>query len=182
MFQYKLINGFLTEDQCKTILDYSLNNLELRIAKVLVQNEPIIDIHRKSKISFNKYEHFVFLNDKVMKLVLENVSVNGYEIGWNSKGYQFTSYDSGDYYNWHTDNSNGRYCSVVVQLNDDYEGGDLELMVEDKTLKMGLKMGDAVIFLSNLNHRVTEVLNGTRYSLVNWLILSQIDGYKKSII
>jgi len=182
MFQYKLINDFLTENQCQTILRYSLGKMELKTAKIMTEKIAVVDPHRKSKVSFDEYKDFDFLNEKVTNLILENISVNGHEIKWNDRGFQFTSYDTGDYYNWHTDDSNGRYCSVVIQLNNDYEGGDLELMLEDKIIKMKPKVGNAIIFLSNLNHRVTEVLNGTRYSLVNWLTLSQIKGYQKSII
>jgi hypothetical protein len=130
MFQYKLINNFLTKNQSKDILDYSLNNLKLGDGKILTDNGSTIDSHRKSKISFDKYLNFDFLNKKVMDLVLENVSINGHEILWNKRGYQFTSYNSGDYYNWHTDDSDGRYCSVVIQLNEEYVGGNLELKLD----------------------------------------------------
>jgi hypothetical protein len=182
MFQYKLINNFLTESQCQSILDYSLNNLKLETAKIIGEKSSVIDSHRKSKICFDKYENFEFLNEKMMNLVSENVSVNGYDIKWNKRGYQFTSYDVNEYYNWHTDVGHERYCSVVIQLNEDYNGGDLELVSEDNTLIMNHGIGNAVIFLSNINHRVTEVLKGTRYSLVNWLSLLPKNEHKKSII
>lgn len=182
MFQYKLINEFLSEYQCQSVLDYSLNNIELQTAKIIGENEVIVDSHRKSKIGFNKYDNFDFLYNKITNLINENLSVNGYEIKWNNKGYQFTSYGKRDYYNWHTDEGHERYCSVVILLNDNYDGGLLELMVENKIVKIEPKRGNAVIFLSNLNHRVTEVLEGTRYSLVNWLTLTPIEGRKKSII
>ena len=58
MFQYKLINNFLTKNQSKDILDYSLNNLKLGDGKILTDNGSTIDSHRKSKISFDKYLNF----------------------------------------------------------------------------------------------------------------------------
>lgn len=181
MFHYKLINNFLTETECEIILDYSLNNLELRTAKIMKDNLPIIDSHRKSKIQFDKFLGFNFLNEKVMNLVLENVAIEGYEILWNKRGYQFTSYEKGDYYDWHTDDSDNRYCSIVIQLNNEYTGGNLELKMNNNvTMENGV--GNAAIFLSSLTHRVTEVLDGNRYSLVNWLVLSPKNGYKKSLI
>jgi len=182
MFQYKIVNKFLTETQCQDILNYSLNNLKLGEGKILTDDGPVIDSHRKSKICFDKYINFDFLNEKVMNLVLENISINGYEIMWNKRGYQFTSYNRGDYYNWHTDSSDGRYCSAVIQLNEEYHGGDLELKLDNEKVIMERGVGNAIIFLSDINHRVIEVLNGTRYTLVNWLTLSPINGYKKSII
>ena len=182
MFQFKLIDNFLNQKECKTLLDYSLNNLDLNIAKVLTDDGAVVDSHRKSKIGFDRYSEFDFLNKKVMELITNNVSVKGHDIEWNSRGYQFTSYKRGDYYNWHTDASDKRYCSVVIQLNEDYEGGDLELDLDGKKTSLNKGIGNSVIFLSSINHRVTEILSGTRYSLVNWLILSQNDSFKKSII
>jgi len=182
MFQYKQINNFLTEDQCQSILNYSLDKLKPQTAKIVNDNGAAVDSYRKSKIVFDKFEEFDFLNEKVMNLVLDNVSVDGHEITWNDKGYQFTSYDEKGFYNWHTDNGQGRYCSVVIQLNGGYDGGNLELRLEEETITMEQGIGYAIIFLSSVTHRVTEILKGTRYSLVNWLILSPIKGNKKSII
>jgi PKHD-type hydroxylase len=182
MFQYKQINNFLTKDQCQSILNYSLDKLKPQTAKIVSENGAVVDSHRKSKIVFDKFDEFGYLKKKVMNLVLDNVSVNGYEMTWNDKGYQFTLYDENDFYNWHTDNSHGRYCSVVIQLNEGYDGGNLELRLDEETVTMEQGVGNAIIFLSSVNHRVTEILKGTRYSLVNWLTLSPIKGHEKSII
>ena len=176
----KFIDNLLTKEECDNIIDYSLTSLDLRAAKVITDNGVEIDGYRKSEVAFDRYEEFDFLNKKVMDLVLENVSVNGCDIGFNDKGYQFTSYKPGQYYNWHNDSSNQRYCSFVVQLNDGYVGGELELIDNDKVQRLKHGAGNAVIFLSDMNHRVTEVIEGVRYSLVCWLILKP--NHKKTII
>ena len=178
----KIVENFLTNDECQRILDYSLSHLDLTTAKIVADNGAVIDSHRKSKIAFNKYEIFEFLNNKVINMVLENVSVNGYELVFNERGYQFTSYNPGEFYNWHTDNSDDRYCSIVIQLNVDYDGGDLELVENGKIMVFKRGVGNAVIFLSEMDHRVTEVLDGTRYSLVNWLKLKPLKEFKKTMI
>jgi Rps23 Pro-64 3,4-dihydroxylase Tpa1-like proline 4-hydroxylase len=182
MIEFKIINEFLTKEECKNLLDYSLKNLDLKVAKILTDDGPIIDPHRKSKVSFDRYSGFNFLNEKVNDLVSDTYSIDGHTMVHNDKGYQFTSYETGEYYNWHTDSSNGRYCSVVINLNDEYDGGDLELRFEDKIVKLKNGAGNCIIFLSNTEHRVIEVTNGTRYSLVNWLILKENKENKKSII
>ena len=38
------------------------------------------------------------------------------------------------------------------------------------------------IFNSRLHHRVTQVDNGTRYSLVNWVSLIRADSKKQNLI
>ena len=55
-------------------------------------------------------------------------------------------------------------------LNNDYKGGELEFKDSDKSISLSLNKGDMVIFPSDLLHRVKPVLDGTRISLVGWLI------------
>ena len=57
--------------------------------------------------------------------------------------------------------------SFILNLNDDYEGGDL-FFWEDRVVKLG--KGDIVIFPSNFlfPHGVTKVTKGKRYSAVCW--------------
>lgn len=57
--------------------------------------------------------------------------------------------------------------SFIVNLNDDYEGGEL---IFSKEIKINLKKGDVVIFPSNFMypHEISAVTAGTRYSIVGW--------------
>ena len=66
-----------------------------------------------------------------------------------------------------------RKISVSAILNEDYEGGELQFKtltpmgkVQIATVK-GNK-GDVIVFPSYINHRVTPVTKGTRYSIVAW--------------
>ena len=58
--------------------------------------------------------------------------------------------------------------SIIGVLNDDYEGGEIE-MFEDT--KFSLQAGEVLIFPSVFlyPHKVCEVLKGTRYSFVSWV-------------
>ena len=58
--------------------------------------------------------------------------------------------------------------SIIGVLNDDYEGGEVE-MFEDT--KFSLSAGEVLIFPSVFlyPHKVCEVLKGTRYSFVSWV-------------
>jgi hypothetical protein len=57
--------------------------------------------------------------------------------------------------------------SAIGVLNDDYEGGKLTFFND---YEVNVSTGDIVIFPSSFlyPHKVTEVLSGTRYSLVSW--------------
>ena len=88
---------------------------------------------------------------------------------------QFTEYPEGGFYDWHMDSDvvmlhepPVRKISMTLLLSpeDQFEGGDLELMTPGKKAK--LKQGHAICFASFLNHRVAPVTRGVRQSLVMW--------------
>ena len=100
--------------------------------------------------------------------------------------FQFTEYTTDGYYNWHTDSDavmKERYCSMVIQVNDEYTGGELQIIDKDDneiTLEKGL--GNLFIFYSHLTHRVKPIISGTRYSLVNWFKITPLKNFKKTLI
>ena len=84
-------------------------------------------------------------------------------------------YSEGGKYEIHTDHFTNapRHLSVIMNLNDEYEGGDLVFTnqkdLEIKRLK--LNKGSIVFFPSNFMypHSIEPITNGTRYSIVAWL-------------
>jgi len=84
-------------------------------------------------------------------------------------------YSVGGKYEVHTDNfsTTPRSLSVIMNLNDDYEGGDLiftnQQEKEIKRLKLG--KGTIVFFPSNFMypHSIQPITKGKRYSIVAWL-------------
>jgi len=84
-------------------------------------------------------------------------------------------YSVGGKYEVHTDHFTTcpRHLSIIINLNDDYEGGDLiftdQKEKEIKRLKLG--KGSIVFFPSNFMypHGIQPITKGTRYSIVAWL-------------
>lgn len=185
MFTHKIIKNFLTVEECDSILKFSKTNLSLAKASVGGMVGHVNESVRKSKISFYKYEtEFPYLKTKILTEIKNNIEVKGYNIEF-TEPFQFTEYKKNQYYNWHTDSSsdmNNRYCSIVIQLNDSYIGGELELMKNEQIEELEKGKGNLFIFLSNITHRVKPVTKGTRYSLVNWFGIKKIEGYKKTLI
>lgn len=96
---------------------------------------------------------------------------------WNydltsQESIQISKYEEGDFYNWHVDlqppnyNNTQRKLSFSLVLNDDFEGGDLE--IEKAENNPVLRQGSIVVFPTFLSHRVAPVLKGVRYSAVTW--------------
>tara|TARA_B100000424_G_scaffold271676_1_gene275748 strand:+ start:3356 stop:3967 length:612 start_codon:yes stop_codon:yes gene_type:complete len=129
------------------------------------------------------------------KLLKPYVDRANQKAGWNfnlndSEDCQFTIYNQGQYYAWHTDADEKLYenkewkglmrkLSVTVSLSnpEDYEGGllefDLRNIGEINTsniikCKEILPRGSIVVFPSYTWHRVSPVTSGTRLSLVQW--------------
>ena len=119
------------------------------------------------------------------------------QAGWNfqwdwNEDSQFTIYEKGEYYMWHTDQSytpikskgknvDGKYrkLSLTLQLTDqtEYEGGDFQFawiihgrkdLVHITTADDLKEIGTIIIFPSFIWHQVLPVTKGKRESLVNW--------------
>ena len=135
---------------------------------------------RNSKVSF------LTPNEKIRK-ELFRLANNANELGgWelkitNVENLQYTVYEKGDYYNWHTDvgkkrNPLGiRKLSFTMILNDNYEGGMLQMEhgapnSDDRVYNISPKLGEIIWFPSYKWHRVTLVTSGVRHSLVCWFI------------
>jgi PKHD-type hydroxylase len=110
----------------------------------------------------------------------------------DNESLQYTIYNKGQFYEWHTDSSISshhspasfdetlqppaeyiRKLSIVFQLTDDtqYEGGDLEIQSDEGEIyKAPRTQGSVIIFDSRARHRVTPVTDGIRKSLVGWVM------------
>lgn len=87
-------------------------------------------------------------------------------------GFELLRYDAGGYYRVHTDSFKKvpRALACSFALNDDFSGGEWGFFCGEKTVKPG--KGSAVLFPSNFlfPHEIKEVTQGTRYSIVTWMI------------
>lgn len=99
--------------------------------------------------------------EKYPKLVLQQDS-----------GYQFLKYEKGEFYVQHTDSyiNEPRHVSCSFQLNDDYLGGEFAFF--NREIMIRSKRGSVIMFPSNFMfpHEVMPVTEGTRYSIVTWIL------------
>ena len=84
-------------------------------------------------------------------------------------------YGPGGKYIVHTDSMSNsyRHLSVIINLNNNYEGGDLIFTDQKKKeiKRLKLNRGSVVFFPSNFMypHGIEPITKGTRYSIVAWL-------------
>lgn len=84
-------------------------------------------------------------------------------------------YSPGGKYEIHTDHytTSNRALSVIINLNDNYKGGDLIFtdQKEKEIKRFKLNKGSVIFFPSNFiyPHGIEPITKGTRYSIVAWL-------------
>lgn len=87
-------------------------------------------------------------------------------------GYNCLRYTPGGKYDYHTDQYSeyNREITLIIQLNEDYEGGALRHCY-DKYIT-NLNVGDICIFPANymFPHKIEEITSGIRYAIVTWAV------------
>ena len=84
-------------------------------------------------------------------------------------------YSPGGKYEVHTDHytTSPRHLTIIMNLNSDYEGGDLVFtdQKEKEIKRCKLEKGSMLFFPSNFlfPHTVKPITKGTRYNIVAWL-------------
>ena len=191
-FTYTIEPNFLTKEECNEILNFSLNELILEpsgIINTYMDGNINTNIRKSNQVFFPYYTKFPFLLEKMSKLLNKHIFVNGYDLDFEHSQFQFTEYHMGDHFNWHKDADGekikdyDRYCSVVIQLNNEYDEGDLQIKDnKNETLTVEKGGGNLILFLSNIEHRVVPIKSGIRYTLVNWVKLKENKDYKKTLL
>jgi predicted 2-oxoglutarate/Fe(II)-dependent dioxygenase YbiX len=114
------------------------------------------------KIIKQHYSHYAFKFSYLQTSNLNQIDLLKYEIGGK--------------YEIHTDHFEQaqRTLTFILNLNEDYEGGDFVFYNQDNTemKRVSCKTATCIMFPSNFQypHRIEPITKGTRYSIVAWLI------------
>tara|TARA_R110000803_G_C11813077_1_gene300963 strand:- start:45 stop:587 length:543 start_codon:yes stop_codon:yes gene_type:complete len=158
MFRYyiepKVIPDLLTEDEIEYIKKKSINKLEPSATF-----NPSHNSIRQSESTWLK------LDDPIVDNVIRKcVGLTNKPIG-HCEPLQVTRYKTGGFYKPHQDTServltNKRLYTIMIALNDDYEGG--ETSFPNLNIKYKLKKGDALFFhtLDNYELHTSMALHG----------------------
>ena len=88
----------------------------------------------------------------------------------NDEGYSLNRYEAGQEYKEHSDDGPEvhRVVSLILYLNNDYEGGELHFRRQNVTIKP--EAGDLLLFPSCYTHphQALPVKSGIKYSIVTW--------------
>ncbi len=118
-----------------------------------------------------------YIDSTLQQYVMGAIHKYANEFSWinltEDCGYGILKYEPGGKYDYHTDQHNiyNREITLIINLNDGYEGGQLSFG-ESVTVhrENELSTGDLCIFPSNFMypHAIKPITSGVRYSVITW--------------
>ena len=170
------IEPIFTPEQCKMIIEAGRSEPK-QTGQVGGGAKGTVDTKtRTSHISWIPFKKMLDMYKDIEKLMQKtNRNHFGFDGMTLTEPAQYTEYPEGGFYDWHIDSDINcsheppvRKISMTCLLSpeDEFEGGDLEVMSEGKVAK--LRQGQIVFFASFVRHRVKPVIKGNRKSLVMW--------------
>ena len=176
----KYIENFLTEEECKSIIELGNSTELIQMKSSRFANGKLIDDNYEwegnKRMGCNFTDELLnlptlkTLTDKIVNLSNELKPYKGIIYNEVSK-YSFNRYGDGDFLDWHSDSHailNGATITYIIQLNNDYDGGEVQYSINDEVVSIEKKQGSIFVFDSNTPHSVNNVINGIRYSLNVW--------------
>jgi len=163
----------INPEDCDKAIE-ELGKFESKDATMGVDGEAKSHQHRNTSVVFAPYDYW--LADKMTAVAHEANAACGWDyLVEGREAIQFARYGEGQHYHWHVDTftlagrPTDRKITCVALLNDvsEWEGGELQLRLYQE-YKAPLEKGTVIAFPSILEHRVTPVLKGFRYTATIW--------------
>ena len=106
-----------------------------------------------------------WLFDKLKTFFKEESNI---QIKKNKEVIHFHKFTKGDWFGKHNDIRDNRLYAVGVLLNDNFSGGDFKLYNPNEII-LDKVVGNTYIFDVRIDHEITSILDGDRYSLL-WFL------------
>jgi hypothetical protein len=142
-------------DETRNITDWDMGNRKYRSS--------LIEYNQHTEWIFNKLKYF-FEIETGMKITNKKNKIH------------FHRFVEGDWFGKHNDTREERLYAVGVLLNDDFSGGDFKLYNPNE-YTLNKESGNAYIFDVGIDHEITHVLGGERYSLL-WFLQNEHIKFK----
>lgn len=147
-----------SKEECEFVLNLVKSNLQNWNFKDRNFNSEAINYSLETKWLFDKLKDFVERETKI-------------EIKKIKKQIHFHKFIKGDWFGKHNDVRDSRLYAIGVLLNDDFDGGDFKLHNPNE-LTLDKFIGNAYIFDVRIEHEITPILHGERYSLL-WFLQNE---------
>ena len=143
------------KEDCKLIISFGDTDVtNWRMTDRKYESQPI-KYTSKTKWIFDKLKTFFELE-------------TGLKIKKNKEEIHLHKFTKGDWFAKHNDVRDNRLYAVGVLLNDDFSGGDFNLHNPNEII-LSKVIGNTYLFDVRIDHEITPILEGERYSLL-WFL------------
>ena len=144
-----------SKEECESIISYNDTHItNWRMGDRKYNSQPI-NYSLNTKWLFDKLKTFFEEQSKI-------------QIKKNKEVIHFHKFVKGDWFGKHNDIRDNRLYAVGVLLNDDFEGGDFKLYNPNEII-LNRVIGNTYLFDVRIDHKITPILEGERYSLL-WFL------------
>jgi hypothetical protein len=153
-----------SKDECDLIINLFKDNPQKWNSQDRKYNSQPINYSLETQWLFDKLKKFVETETKI-------------EFRSIKKQIHFHKFVKEDWFGKHNDNRDSRIYAVGVLLNENFKGGDFKLYnpIEQTLDKV---VGNTYLFDVRIEHEITPILDGERFSLL-WFL--QIENIKPKI-
>ena len=144
-----------SKEECESIISYNDTHITNWIMGDRKYNSQPINYSLKTQWLFDKLKKFVETETEI-------------EFRSIKKQIHFHKFTKGDWFDKHNDVRDRRLYAVGVLLNDDFEGGDFKLYNPNQII-LDKVIGNTYLFDVKIEHEITPILEGERYSLL-WFL------------
>jgi len=144
-----------SKEECNSIMLYNETDITNWIVGDRKYNSQPINYSLETKWLFDKLKKFVETETKIKFRSIK-------------KQIHFHKYVKGDWFGKHNDIRENRLYAVGVLLNDDFSGGNFKLYNPNEII-LDKVIGNTYLFDVRIDHEITQILEGERYSLL-WFL------------
>jgi hypothetical protein len=145
-------------EECDSIISLNKSNLKEWLLKDRSYSSYTINYNKNTEWIFNR-----------LKLFFE--SETDIKIQKLKEQIHFHKFNKKDWFNKHNDVRDNRVYAVGVLLNNNFGGGDFKLY-NPTEYTLNKIVGNAYIFDVKIEHEITSILEGERYSLL-WFLQNE---------
>ena len=147
-----------SKEECESIISYNETHITNWLMSDRKYNSQPINYSSETKWLFDKLKDFVERETNV-------------EIRTIKKTIHFHKFTKGDWFGKHNDVRDNRLYAVGVLLNDNFEGGDFKLYNPNEII-LDKVIGNTYLFDVRIDHEITPILDGERFSLL-WFLQNE---------
>jgi hypothetical protein len=157
-----------TERECESILKFFKDKTKLWSNSDRKYRSTSLDYSEETKWVFDRLKQFF---EKKVGIEIKDLKTFAH----------FHRYEVGDWFGRHTDVRRNRMYAVGICLNSNYRGGNFILHGKDSTT-LSKEVGNTYLFDVNIEHEITLITKGERYSIIWFLENSNLKIEIKSLI